>query len=312
MKNAFLLIVHSNYDQLLQMMKCLDYADNDFYIHVNSLVNNIPYGFLESEISAAKIKYVKRHEIYWGGGGILEASIELLKSAYSGGKYDYFHLLTGEDLPIKSYAEFRAFLEENLYLNESAIYKTNYIGGSVEFDKKVWARVAHYNFGVKHWRDKNPLYREFWKKTNRLLYYLQRGIGINRLRTQKMQLTFGSPWWSISDEFAFYVIDHENLLRKYYTKKWTFGADEFGIQTLFHNSKLCTSVYRPPEGRSANLREIDFERGNGLGSPYTWQMEDYETLTHSKNYFARKFSKSLDEDVIVRILDYVKMRSEEL
>ena len=67
MKNAFLLIVHTNYDQLLQMMKCLDYAENDFYIHVNALVDNIPYGFLESEICAAKIKYVKRHEIYWGG-----------------------------------------------------------------------------------------------------------------------------------------------------------------------------------------------------------------------------------------------------
>ena len=66
MKNAFLLIVHTNYDQLLQMMKCLDYAENDFYIHVNALVDNIPYGFLESEICAAKIKYVKRLEIYWG------------------------------------------------------------------------------------------------------------------------------------------------------------------------------------------------------------------------------------------------------
>lgn len=66
MKNAFLLIVHTNYDQLLQMMKCLDYAENDFYIHVNALVDNIPYGFLESEICAAKIKYVKWHEIYWG------------------------------------------------------------------------------------------------------------------------------------------------------------------------------------------------------------------------------------------------------
>lgn len=186
---------------------------------------------------------------FTGGCSILEASIELLKSAHSDGKYDYFHLLTGEDLPIKPYAEFRAFLKENLYRNESAIYKKNYIGGSIEFDKKIWTWVAHYNVGVEHWRDKNPLYREFWKKTNHL---------------------------------------------------------------LFHNSKLCTSVYRPPEGRSANLREIDFERGNGLGSPYTWQMEDYETLTHLKNYFAREFSKSLDEDIIVRILDYVKMWSEEL
>ena len=60
------------------------------------------------------------------------------------------------------------------------------------------------------------------------------------------------------------------------------------------------------------MREIDFERGNGLGSPYIWQMEDYETLTHSKNYFARKFSKSLDEEIIMQILGYIKMRSEEL
>lgn len=121
-------------------------------------------------------------------------------------------------MPIKPYAEFRAFLEENIYKNKSTIYKTNYIGGTTEFDNKKWARVAHYNVGVKHWRDKNPLYREFWKKTNRLLYYLQGRVGINRLRTQKMQLAFGSPWWSISDEFANYVIDHENLLRRYYIK----------------------------------------------------------------------------------------------
>ena len=38
------------------------------------------------------------------------------------------------------------------------------------------------------------------------------------------------------------------------------------------------------------------------GSPYAFRLEDYELIEKSKNLFARKFSESVDKDLICKVL----------
>ncbi len=47
-----------------------------------------------------------RHRISWGHFAMVEAELELLRAAVPGG-YDYYHLLSGVDVPVKT----RAYIE---------------------------------------------------------------------------------------------------------------------------------------------------------------------------------------------------------
>lgn len=109
---------------------------------------------------------------------------------------------------------------------------------------------------------------------NRVGYYAQKILGVHRLR--KIQIYHGSTWWSISNNLAMDLIANEDFFRKQYGDK-TFGADEFAIQTFVMNSNYSQTVYR--SGRNmpnSNLREIDWKRGNGHGSPHIWKSEDLD------------------------------------
>ena len=52
------------------------------------------------------------------------------------------------------------------------------------------------------------------------------------------------------------------------------------------------------------MRLVDWKRGAN-GSPYTFRIEDYLMLIHSHALFARKFSESIDKEIIDKIIDYV-------
>lgn len=60
-----------------------------------------------------KISYilVRQKKIVWGEYGILDASISLLKKAKQVSQYDYYHLLSGSDLPLKGIDEIDTFLK---------------------------------------------------------------------------------------------------------------------------------------------------------------------------------------------------------
>lgn len=48
-----------------------------------------------------------------GGYSQIECELRLLKSAIQSKKYDYFHLISGQDLPLKANNEIDAFFESN-------------------------------------------------------------------------------------------------------------------------------------------------------------------------------------------------------
>jgi len=65
-----------------------------------------------------------------GEYGIFGAAILLLKKTKEDDRYDYYHLLFGSCLPLKSNDDIQTFLQQNMYNNSSSsCLKTNYIGG---------------------------------------------------------------------------------------------------------------------------------------------------------------------------------------
>ena len=72
------------------------------------------------------------------------------------------------------------------------------------------------------------------------------------------------------------------------------------------NSVFRDTVFEPQNGENKNLRLIDFNGGNGYGSPRIWKIKDKERINTTTNLFARKFDMRIDEDIIDMVLEKIK------
>ena len=71
------------------------------------------------------------------------------------------------------------------------------------------------------------------------------------------------------------------------------------IQTMIYNSPFRENLYYIKNNTAqsqACLRYIDWEReGRDIGAPYTFTIDDYESLINSENLFCRKVTDSTAE-----------------
>lgn len=306
MKHAFLIIAHNNWNQLKKVMSAYDSKTCDFYIHINSMVKIEDSDFKSFQVATkySKVYFVERIPIVWGEYGILKASLLLLQDAFAN-KYDYYHLVTGSDLPLAKVNEFDKFFIEHQYKNKSnGKYRTNYVSVSVP-SRKIASRVEQYNFFVRYWRNSNKYLRKLATSSSTFLCILQRCFGVNRVRHTGWKLYTGSSWWSISHEFAKkYIENHDEIYKQYHLM--TFAADEFAIQTLIMNSDFRDSLFEPKDNISANLRLLDFSRGNGYGSPHIYSIEDLPEIRGTKNLIARKFDETYDKEIVKQVLNLIE------
>lgn len=99
-----------------------------------------------------------------------------------------------------------------------------------------------------------------------------------------MELRMGPNWFSVTNDFVKYIIEHKFLLYKEFGH--IFISDEIAIQSLFWNSPFRERIYSVDSQYESCQREIDWERG----MPYTWTIDDVEELMSCDLIFARKFS----------------------
>lgn len=304
MRHAFLIIAHNHWDQLRQLIKALDSNLCDFYIHVNSKIETPNVTNFSELTRKSKVYFTPRIPVTWGKYGICEASFVALDMAYrSGAEYDYYHLLTGSDIPLRPMREIDSFFEANIKTNSSGCKRTNYI--SVEKpNPKMESRVKYYNLFINHYRDKNRFVRKMATASNTLLCNIQKRIGIDRLKVSGVKLFCGSSWWSITHEFAGYYLEKSDWAKKQFGEA-TFAADEFVPQTVIMNSQFYDSCYEPVDGIHKNLRLLNFDGGNGYGSPKVWTIDDKESILLSKDIFARKFEQDVDNEIIEYLLSRI-------
>jgi hypothetical protein len=190
----------------------------------------------------------------------------------------YFHLITGQDFPVKTL---------NYFINEFDTEK-DYLG-YFELPAKCWLyggmdRIEYYNF--YEWFDyKKYIGRIFIKQFQKLQIIL-------KIKRKKTILKFftkiygGSTYWSLTRNSLQYVLDFINnkteVLR---TMRFTFCAEEIYFQTILINSIYIQNIVND------NLRFIDWNSGRG-GYPAFLDETDYEKIKATNKIFARKFHEN--------------------
>lgn len=159
-------------------------------------------------------------------------------------------------------------------------------------------RYAYPLLRLKAYRKSKPL-----KALNELLVILQRLCGVRRSRTFEesgWRFYDGWTWFSVTNEFACYVLANEKLIERMFCK--AKAPDEMFMQTMAMNSPFRHRVACVGDYKQGSMRLIDWERGR----PYTFRTCDCDELISTPYLFARKFDERVDARIIDDIYNHLK------
>ena len=286
-KHAYLIIAHNHFEQLNRLLYVLDDERNDIFLHIDKKVADSALDSITKSLQHSQVYFSERVSVSWGGYSQIESELAVLGCAVKTGHYDYYHLISGADLPVKSQDYLHQFFDE---------------AGDKEFIQfqkpKIAAeklsRVQRYAWFQEHDVRNN----RFYSQLQRITLIIQHLLKVNRIRHAAIEFQMGSNWFSITDEFARYVMASAKDWVPYF--KHTQCADELFIQTLVINSPFKDKLARREfdDSKLGNMRYIEWVNH----APRDLTMQDFEALKATPLLFARKFNPETDQAVIDQVI----------
>lgn len=226
----------------------------------------------------------ERIDVRWGDFSQVECELTLFKEAVQG-HYDYYHLLSGVDLPIKSAKYITDFFDRN---------KGGEFFRIADDDKNRELTYNNTNYYYLFNGYTRTMVGKVIKYISKFSIKIQQLLHISRCKKDILTLYKGDQWLSITDAAVHCILNNENYIRHRF--KYTNCPDEIYKQTILMNNGFDNKVFHAEKGMNSALRSIDWKRGQ----PYVWTTAEADELTSSGNLFARKFSTKKDK----RIIDY--------
>ena len=162
MRHAFLIIAHNNWNQLKKLIQLLDAENHDIYIHIDKKSKDFNKKEFLSITRKSKLYIFQEYKVFWGGFSQVHVETYLFEKAHAL-KYDYYHLISGADLPLKSNKEIDAFFEQHKG-TEFILYDED----KLKNDPEITRRAKYYHF-LQNYRRR---YTQKWK--NEFFTFLER------------------------------------------------------------------------------------------------------------------------------------------
>lgn len=303
-KHAYLIMAHGSYEQLGFLISLLDHEKNDIFLHIDkkSTFTELDQQKLQEKVEKSQLIFVPRVAVYWGGYSQIEAEMSLFKTAYQYGDYCFYHLLSGIDLPLQSQETIHSFFEQH----PDKVFLTMM---TLDGDKENVERLKYYHLFGRLTPRTFPgiLGKAFFKIYRHTEVFLQKMLGINRLKRDNLTPIKAANWGSFPQDIVKLVVESEKQIEQ--TFKYSFLADEVFIPHLLQEHHLLGRLYDNrlsydrKEDFQGNLRYINWWDGN----PYTWTdtEKDISALEEARNLgylFSRKFNISTNPMLKDRIL----------
>ena len=236
MKHAFLIMAHGSLPLLRVLLSMLDDERNDIFLHIDRKSDMLD-GAEPLVLSKARLFLLEqRVDVRWGNLSQIKAEYVLFEEALKHGPYAYYHLLSGQDLPIKSQDYIHQFFEEH--------QGKEFVGinHGEEFEWDCRRKMMRYWLFTSLTRSKYGALNAITRRLNKYLSMLLMPF----LHRQKMDFAKGANWVSITQACVEYVVSKKPFVLKRFN--YTFCPDEFFLQTL---------VWNHPDFRAALYSEKD-------------------------------------------------------
>lgn len=289
-KHGILILFHKDF---MQLRNIINYFDNNFYIYIHI---DKKYRITKEEIEWLRKKenikgFYQKYVVNWGGFSVLKAELFLIKKAVENNELSYFHVISGQDYPLRSKKYFLNFFKRHMG-QEFISFKKLPIA---EWDEGTYKRYQRYSF-YDYTNKFNPTIISF-------LSNLQKAFHIKRRIPDQYDCLFGgSNWVSITRSCAQYIVKCHNI--KFYNRlKYTFAPEETFFPTIIMNSPYSKRVV------NNNLRYIVWKT-NSKGHPKILTQEDWGGITMNLVLFGRKVDPTVSKVLIKNIIKYLLIDEE--
>ncbi|WP_225902397.1 beta-1,6-N-acetylglucosaminyltransferase [Escherichia coli] len=213
METAVLIQTHNNAKYISTLAK--RNPSVRFYVHVD---NKTPLTYKEIEKNNISNLYLikNRVDVYWGGSSQLIATLRLMMEAIKDSNNKYFHLISGECLPLKSFAD----IEAEWKLTPD----TNYIESHRDPTYDWRLKALYFHTDTKYLR--TPLGRVITK----ILKFST--IFFTTSKIDKNYYFVGSQWFSVTRSTINKFISIYTSTSFFSHFKYTTCADEHAFQIL--------------------------------------------------------------------------------
>ena len=277
MKHALLITVYTDFSILINMVR--SYKENyDCYIHVDKKTK-LPIEILQELNTYENVTIISKYKVNWGSYRHISAILQLMKLAVTKGPYDYYHIISGNTLIVKSAAEFDAFFQAERDKNYMEII--DFRGTESEKDIEEWFAYYHYPF-LYNKKGKHGL---LWNNVEYYFVKLQKKVGLRR----KVSYSYkGYVYCHLNETFVKYVLEYIKKNPKYLSQiKYCHVGEEFFFQNIIMNSEYKDTVIN----NSLIYDDWSVERER----PAALDMRDYPMLQESQVLFARKIGEASRE-----------------
>ena len=235
-RHAYLIMAHNEWSLLNVLLSLLDDDRNDIYLHIDKKVKQMPE--LYQPKYSALYYTPKRYDVRWGDVSQIHSEMELFKTAFQHGSYQYYHKLSGVDLPIKTQDYIHRFFDEHEGKEFIGFFdRTDYIKADTERKRRRYYVLMRWNFRCP--------FEPRWKVVpaqiiRHILLKLQDIIHFSRGN----ELTFrtGHNWVSLTEKAVKYLIDQEAFINKRFAHT-SCGDEMYKHSLIISNPELKKNIF---------------------------------------------------------------------
>ena len=286
MQQAFLITAYKDEKQLFRLLDNVT-SIGKAYVHIDTKSKELDAEAVRTKASKRygdKATIFSQYKIYWGGFDHILAILYLMKQALKDDDNAYFHIISGQDYPVRSASEFEKYFSDNDHIYMSCTSEG-------DFPEEVKDRCRKYRI-IGNENPNNIFVKALNRTGTKICSVIGKEPGVfnENLRPNK-----GMIWSSMPRTAAEYILDyiseHPDFLKKLCHIRL---AEEFIFQTILMNSNFAEHVVKD------NLRYTDWENAIG-GSPAVLDKSHYEKIESSEAFFMRKVSSEISDGLVEKI-----------
>ena len=282
-KQAVLIMAHNNWNSLEKLIRFFDSNEIEIFLHIDKKAKDFNKQHFINLCNNTKINLIKRRNVRWGTNDQILCEMDLFKEALNKGPFLYYHLISGNDIPLVPLNEFLNFFKGK---------SKNFLIADEEPQFEIRFQIYFNIF------EKLKILPQSWKQyLNKKSNALQIKIGVNRLKKLKDKFPIirqGHNWCNLKQDAVEILISKEKEIKK--ISYFTSCGDEMYKQIILCNSEISATL------TNEDIRAIDWSSGGQ--HPKTFS---YKDLTQLQDYMrqgkllARKFNENLDNSIIEKL-----------
>jgi hypothetical protein len=271
MRVAYIILAHSHPENVARLAIRLTESGGVAAVHYDLKSPAVEFAAIETGLkSTPAALLVPRIEVGWGQWSIVQATLNAIQALEATEiPFDYVHLMSGADYPIRPLSWFDRFLSKSAgkeFIEATNIRKGTWIKDGLEHERYQYRHIHN-------WQTDPIKFDRYWKR--------QQNRKQKREFLKGLDPFLGAQWWTLTWNTCRQARGWSETpgVRQFFETVWI--PDEMFFQTYVGNNISSADI----ANSSVCLYQFDDN-----GKPVVYYDDHLDYLTRQKFFFARKLS----------------------